>query len=299
LAVTACIWGSTYIVTKSVLREVGPMTVTAVRFLAGFLVLAYPAFRRGLRWRLLIRPDLILVGLTGIALGYGLQNLGLVYTSAGDAALIPAMMPAATAALSVFLLREPLPPLRLAGVALSVAGVLLVTGGAGLSGGGAFGGQRVLGDLLVTASVLSWAVWTVTGKKVADELPAVVVSAASIGAGLIFLLPLAGVELALTGLPHLSGAGLAALVYLGVVASALTVFLWNYGLGAVAATSASLYTNLIPVVGLALAFATGERVSLWQLAGGAAAVGGVWLSERAPARAPVSRKVPLNPISLS
>ena len=60
------------------------------------------------------------------------------------------------------------------------------------------------------------------------------------------------------------------MLFLGVVSSALPMFLWNYALDSVPASVASLYLNLIPVVGVALALLTGETINAGQLAGGAA-----------------------------
>jgi drug/metabolite transporter (DMT)-like permease len=75
--------------------------------------------------------------------------------------------------------------------------------------------------------------------------------------------------------------GWAVLLYLGVVASALTLFLWNYALRYVEASAAAIYVNLIPVVGLIFALALGETASLLQILGGIIAVSGVLLSEAA------------------
>ena len=59
----------------------------------------------------------------------------------------------------------------------------------------------------------------------------------------------------------------------------MTLFLWNYALRFVDAGVAALYTNLIPVVGLAGAYWLGEPVTAAQLLGGALAVLGVLLGE--------------------
>jgi len=71
-------------------------------------------------------------------------------------------------------------------------------------------------------------------------------------------------------------------VYLGIAASALTMFLWNYALRSLSASVASTYLNLIPMIGVASAFLLGERPPWLQIVGGVIAVFGVWISSRPP-----------------
>lgn len=276
LILTVTIWASTFVVTKWVLDEAGPFTVTALRFLIGFAALLLPAWRQGFRFHQVLQPAMIRYGMTGIVLFFGLQNLGLLFTSAGNAALISAALPGAAAVISYYLLGEKISRLRLAGIALSVAGVLLVSGARPESAGP----LTLLGNGLILGSMLAWAVYAVQGKKLPATTPALVATTASMGAGLLVLIPAAGVELALQGLPALSPAGLLSLLYLGCGASALTLFLWNYAIRHVDASAASLYPNLIPLAGLLFAWAGGEPVTPVQVLGGALAMAGVWLSER-------------------
>ena len=51
------------------------------------------------------------------------------------------------------------------------------------------------------------------------------------------------------------------LLYLGVIGSALTLFLWTYGASRVPASTAGVFTAAIPAVGYLCAIATGERGS--------------------------------------
>ena len=76
LLIAVTIWGSTFVVTKSVLGEAGPFFVTAARFFIGLAVLLPFALRAGFRFGLATRPVFLLFGLTGVALYFGLQNLG-------------------------------------------------------------------------------------------------------------------------------------------------------------------------------------------------------------------------------
>jgi len=271
LLAAVLLWGSTFIITKLILQSIGPFALTFLRFFIGFLGLLPFALRQGFRPRLIFQPAFLLFGLTGIALFYSLQNLGLVYTSAGNASLIESSIPAVTALLSVWFLRERLPVWRWMGIGLSIAGVVLVSSSSPLGAG------SLLGDALVFGAVLAFAVYTIQGRRLVLDHPPVVTTTASFGAGLLFLLPGLLWESTAAGLPHLGISGWAVLLYLGLGTSALPMFLWNYSLQSLNASEAALYTSLVPVAGLAFAVLFGEGVRLLQLLGGAMAIAGVWL----------------------
>ena len=278
LLATMTVWGSTFVVTKAILDDAGPFAVAVLRFGIGLGALLPFAYRRGFRLRLALKPRFLLFGLTGVALYYGLQNLALVFTSAANAALISAGVPVAAAVLASVFLNESIPPARLFGIGLSILGVGLVSGTTP-SGGGS--GAILLGNALMVVAVVAYAAYGVQGRAMrgGEGYPAVVATAASFAAGLLFLLPLAAGEVILFGAPELGPRGWLVLAYLGTVASALAMFLWNHALRYVPASAAALYVNLVPVVGLGFALLFGERVGAAQLVGGALAVAGVLLGD--------------------
>ena len=83
--------------------------------------------------------------------------------------------------------------------------------------------------------------------------PPLVATTASFGAGTLILFPIGAAEFWLRGTPHITVAGLLAVLYLGLGASALAFYLWNRGLHFLPASIAAPFANLIPVVGLLLA----------------------------------------------
>ncbi len=280
LILTAIIWGSALVVTKSLLQEIGPFTAAVLRFFVAWVILAPFAFRQGYRLSLAVRPTFLLFGLTGIALYIAMTNVGLVYTAASSAALVQAAIPAVTTLLSVLLLKERVSRRQLLGIGLSIAGLLLVTG----INMNQTGSAPLMGNLFIFGGVLAWAVYTVQGKKLVSTFPWLVITTASISAGMLFLLPFAIGELWLQGMPHLRADGLLELLYLGAASSALGYALWNYGLRFLDASEAAPYINLIPVVGLLLSvLLLHEPLSLIQAAGGAITLFGVWLSNRGQA----------------
>ncbi|MGH8887227.1 MAG: DMT family transporter [Egibacteraceae bacterium] len=268
-------WGSTFVVTKLLLVDIGPFTILALRFPIALAVLVPFARPQGFRMRMLVQPTFLLFG-ASLAAHFGLQNLGLVYTTAGNAALVVAGIPAVSALLSVLVLRERLSARLKGGVFLSIAGVVLLTSAPIVAGSWSV----LLGNVLVFGAVLTWALYTLQGKLLTHHHSALVAATASTGAALVLLLVPFAWELSVRGLPQLSATGWALIAYLGVVASAVGFYLWNRGLHYVDAAAAGPFVNLVPVTGVMFALLLGERITPVQVAGGMVVGLGVWLSHR-------------------
>ena len=275
LLLAMVLWGSVFVATKEVMGEAGPFTVAAGRFAIGFAVLFPLARRKGFRVKHIFRRTYLLFGFMGVFLAYGLQNLSLVFSSASDATLVIAAQPAAVVMMGMLFLRERLPIARLLGIGLAMIGVLLVSGVAFSSGGG----NALLGNALMVGSVLAYGAYAAQGRVLGVDQPASLITAASFGAGLLFLMPVAAGEMYLNGIPELGIEGWLILLYLGVSTTAVTFLLLNYALRHLEAGAAGLYFNLLPVTGLAFAILFGSRVGPIELVGGGLAIAGVLLGD--------------------
>jgi drug/metabolite transporter (DMT)-like permease len=281
LAAAVVIWATTFVVSAGALATTSPATLTVLRFALGASVVVPLAVRRGGLGRVLKAPMTGVLGLTGVAAYYGLQNLGLLYTTAGAAALLQAVLPVATAVLAVLVLHERLTAGSVTGLALVSAGVVLVASA---------GARLDRGAVLVVAGVVGYAIYTVLLRRlgrpgsVADPVgvvaadPVVLAGATALW-GLVFLLPWQAWEIA-TGRAHLpaGGAAVTATLYLGIVASGGTLLLWTYGAAYTPASVSGALTAAIPALGYALAVLTGEQATLSKTIGGILAILGVLLA---------------------
>lgn len=283
LAAAVMIWGSTYVVIKGALDGIGPLTLALARFAVVLPVLLPLAARGGLRPRHLRVGRFWLFGATGVTVYFGLQNLGIAFTTAGSAALVAAAIPGTTALLAAAFLGERPSRARWTGIGLSTLGVALVIG-SGLELGD---WRAVGGNLLVLASTVAWAAYTIQGRRLGATHAPIVSTTAGFVTGALLLVPLTAVEVAVTGPPAPSGQVLAAVAYLGLFASGVAILLWNAGVARTEASAAGAFTNVVPVVGLAFAVLLGEPVTTLQLGGGALALLGVGLTQhgRTPAGA--------------
>src|SRR5688572_19862644 len=184
VVVAMVIWGGSVPITKAAIADVPPVLLAWLRFaLAAALLLPFHRAKRQRGVEAPGRRDALLLGLTGIAIYYLGYNIGLVYTSASHGALLQSAAPALTAILAYFWLRERLSPIAIAGVALSIAGVLLIVTGEPQR---AHAPNPLLGNALVLAAIASWSVYTILAKRVA-KLDMLVVTVATAVAGVVLL----------------------------------------------------------------------------------------------------------------
>jgi drug/metabolite transporter (DMT)-like permease len=170
---------------------------------------------------------------------------GVALSSAVAAGVVMAAIPAAVALLSRVFLGERIERRVAAGIACAVAGigVLATSRGAPAS----VGSNPALGHLLLVGAVLCEASYVVIGKRLTGQVPARRISAIINLWGLALVTPF-GVWAARSfdfGAVALDAWAL--LVFYAIAASMITVWLWMTGLKHVPASSAGVFTVLLPI----------------------------------------------------
>ncbi len=185
LVAVMVVWGSTFVVTKSASavpavyarvseirdRDDGSRAPSAARC-------ARRAATLGVHWRLLF------LAFMGIALFTAAFNFALVYGSAAQGALLSATTPAVVSICAVLFLKERLSRRRVSGIALSIAGaVLIVVTGEPRTGDAP---APLLGAALMLFTVVLWGAYTVVGKTdCAADPTAVTFALSAMGAPLL------------------------------------------------------------------------------------------------------------------
>ncbi|MBK9062556.1 MAG: EamA family transporter [Acidobacteria bacterium] len=279
LLVIYVVWGSTYLAIRWGLETIPPFTMAAARYLvAGSLLLAWVKYRGAPRVALRDLGPAFLTG--GLMLLCG--NGGVVWAelriASGLAALLVAVEP-----LFIVLLQATLPqerrrpsPQALVGVALGIAGVVLLVGPVGL------GGARV--DLAGAAAVLfaafAWALGSLLSRHFKPPASPLQTTALQMLAGGVLLGGASGLagEWARFSPGLVSGKSVAAVAYLVVFGSlvAFTAYVWLLRAASPALVSTYAFVNPVVAVFLGWLLAS-EPVSARTLAAAAVIVAAVVL----------------------
>jgi drug/metabolite transporter (DMT)-like permease len=224
---------------------------------------------------------LFVLSLFGAGLHYGLQTTGLQYTTASNASLYAVTAPITILLLSVVFLGERVTARKAFGVALAVAGVLVVMGPETLMSLDL--DAHVKGDLLVLVSIVMWGLFTVLGKKVTDELGALKVTSWVTVIGALWMAPVGLWEMRLRGysLGSMTLEAWLAIGFLGVGCSFLAVLLYFVALRRTESQKVGVYLYTIPPMTAVVAVLyLGETLSPGLVLGAILVIVGVALTER-------------------
>ena len=275
-------WACNWIVGRGISSDIPPMAMTFFRWLFAAAMLApfalpgvrrqWPAIRA--HWRVLL-----LLGVIGIATHNSLAYLGLRYTTATNGVILNSFIPVMIVSLSWVFLRERLTPLQLAGVMVSLGGVLAI-----LSEGSLATLLHLsvnIGDLFVVVSMLMWSVYTIMLRWKPDALDLVPFLFVIAVIGVVVMIPFWLGEQALGLRMHWTWGNFAALLAVSLFSSVLAYIFWNRGVAEVGASVAGLFVHLMPVFGIVLAWLVlGERLLPYHVAGIALILSGIWLTSR-------------------
>nr|WP_223158944.1 DMT family transporter [Microcella alkalica] len=270
-------WATNFIFGSRLIQEFTPLELTTYRWLGALPLLLLIAW-----W--LERPDWraawrewgwhLLQALLGMV-GYTLFLYAALETSSSvNAGVISAMSPATITIAAVILLGERVTRIGVAGIALSIVGVLLVV----LAGqSGASGLAVSVGDLLLVASVVVWTAYVIVSRRL--RTPPITATAVQVALSVAVLLPV----LAIVGAPaEPTAAGWFGLAWIIVFPSALAYLLWNIAAATLGPAKTGVFLNLLPVFTTIIALALGDVVTVWQIVGGVIVLVGVYLATRPP-----------------
>jgi drug/metabolite transporter (DMT)-like permease len=202
---------------------------------------------------------------------------GVALSSALAAGVIMAAIPAVVALLSRVFLRERIAPRVAAGIACAVAGIAIVS--LVKNEGGAAGQTSLLGNLLLVGAVFCEASYVVIGKRLTGQLSAKRISALVNLWGLLLVTPLGAWQALQYDFSAVSPSMWALLFFYSLAASMVTVWLWMTGLKHVQASSAGVFTVLLPLSAAAVGvLLLGERFTTAQAWAYALALAGVVLA---------------------
>jgi len=269
LVIALLLWASAFAGIRAGLRSYGPGEVALLRFgTASVALLLYAIVTRMPLPRRRDLPRIAAAGFLGITVYHVALNIGEVTVPAGPAALIIATVPIFTALLSRFVLDEHITAWGWAGIAVSFAGVALITFGSGEE----FGLET--GALLVLAAAVAAAVYMVVAKPVLARYDSVAFTAYMIWIGTAPMLVFAPGLVA--QMPSAAPGDTWAVVFLGVFPGAVAYVLWSQALARMPASRLAPFLNFQPVNAAIIAWLwVGEVPTTLAVVGGAISLAGV------------------------
>ncbi len=263
--------GTTLGAIRFVSADLDPLVITILRLGIGALVLLPLAllFARG--WPR-GRDFWILIGFGVLMFGFSqwMVSASLTYTSAARGGILASTVPFMTLALAAALRAEQLTWMKVCGVAIATCGVGLALW---QDASAVPGGWR--GDLFMIAASAVLSVYNVATRKVIRRYPPLIFVVCNLVPGALMLGVIGAVSGASFATINLSSESLLAILYIGVIGSAFTYFLWLWALRHTTPTRVAIGLTMNPVGALVAAaiildetITTGVWVGLACIAGG-------------------------------
>lgn len=282
LAVLATlIWSGNFIVARGVIKQVPPVTLAFLRWTCASLILlpiAWKAFQkdREVIWK--NRWHFLFAGLTGVSVFNTLVYIAGHFTSAINLALIgTTSSPIFSFILARIFLQERIPPFRLVGLLVCIAGILLLL---------SRGSFDVLlhfkfteGDWWVLGGAFSFAVYNILARKKPTSVSPKSYLLVTFWVGTLLLLPFFMWEQKLAAPIHWNPGLTGIILYLGAGASVAAFFCWNKAIAYLGASRTAIFGNLIPIFSsIEAVFILGEKITWIHVASMAIVIAGLVLA---------------------
>ena len=281
LSLTALFWAGNIVLARHVAGHVPPLTLSCLRWYGTFLILlpfAWPHLKRdwpALRAHL---PLMLFLSAIGFAFNNAISYWAMQYTEALNALLIQSSGPLFVALWSLILFGVRLTGAQLAGIAISLIGVLTII----LRGD--FGALASItfnkGDVMFAASLVSFALYSalIPHRPVTHQLSLISFTTLC---GALMLVPFSVWEYSTGAVLKFDFLTLATLGYMLIFPSTLAYLFFNRGIALIGPNRAAPFFHLVPVFGSAMAILLlGEQPRLFHLVGYALVLAGVVIASR-------------------
>lgn len=255
------IFGANHVVAKGVMLHVPPLALAGLRVAVSTPLLLVVAWIRErahpVRGDL---PRLALLGLLGVTANQLLFLLGLRHSTATNASILMLSIPAFTTAVAALLRVERPTRLGALGVAVAMAGALVMLRPQRFS----VGAGTLLGDLLLLGNCLCYSFYLVLQRPLLARIPWRTLVAWAFVGGALLTLPVTAPSLAQLAPSGLSARVLLGLAYVTLLATAVGYLLNTWAVLRSSPIVVAAYITLQPLVGGTLAaLFLGERIR-WQ-----------------------------------
>ncbi|MBR1248132.1 DMT family transporter [Bradyrhizobium sp. AUGA SZCCT0169] len=286
LTLTSLFWAGNIVLARHVGDHVPPITLTTIRWFGVFLILlpfAWPHLKRDWPTLRAHLPLMLFLSLIGFAYNNAISFWAMQYTQALNALLIQSSGPLFVAMWSLVLFGVRLTGAQLAGIALSLIGVLTIILRGDFSALASISFNK--GDVMFGSSLVSFGLYSalMLRRPVTHQLSLISFTTCC---GALMLVPFSVWEFSTGAVLKFDFLTLATLAYVLIFPSTLAYTFFNRGLALIGPNRAAPFFHLVPVFGSAMAILLlGEQLRLFHLVGYALVLAGVVIaSRRASAR---------------
>jgi drug/metabolite transporter (DMT)-like permease len=217
-----------------------------------------------------------MLGLLGVALNQFFFVLGLSRTSVGHAAILGGLTPLMVLAVAGAMRMERVAPRKVAGMLVALAGVVAITALPSKAGH-----DSPVGNLFIFLGSLTFALFTVAGKRSTGRYGGITVNTFAYVGGGLALAPLTLWQGWNFQFSSVGASGWASLLFMAAFPAVLCYLIYYWALNHIAASRISVLSYLQPPIATLMAVPLlGEVVTLPLIAGGALVFAGVYITER-------------------
>lgn len=281
LTLPTMFWAGNAVVGRMLAGQFPPIALNWVRWLSALVILApfviISSRKRGAwpwaSWRVMVP-----IGLLGVGAYNALQYMALQTSTAVNATLIGASMPAWILTVGALFFHARVSGRQWLGAGVSIGGVLCVLTQGDFARLTSL--SLVTGDLYMLLATVCWSFYTWLLRKKRPDLPGLDFLALQIVYGVALTAPLVAVEAAISPIAmHWTPTVLMALAYIAIGPSILAYVCWDYGVARAGATLPVFFVNLTPLFATILSAAVlGEAPHLYHAIAFALILSGIALA---------------------
>lgn len=274
------LWAANFVIGKIALREFPALTLAGLRVALSAVIL-WPLFlisapgdesaRLRQDWK-----TMLLLGLFGVTFNQAFFIAGLKNTSVAHSSLIISLTPVFVLIIARLHGLERLTLVQTLGLAVSIAGVALLT-----TERHSGPGPSLIGDLYAVLGSVSFAYFAVLGKEITPRYSTVTMNTAIYTLGALMLLPSTLFQVSQGSAAGVSARAWLAVLYMALGASVVAYLIFYWALRQVGATRLTALSYLQPVLATLFGVAfLSERITATLVASALIIMAGVYMTEK-------------------
>jgi drug/metabolite transporter (DMT)-like permease len=288
ILITNIIYGANYSIAKEVMPAyIQPFAFVLLRVggaLILFLMVSTFVIKEKIDKKDL--PRLVVLGLCGVAINQLLFLKGLSLTTPINASIIMISNPIAVLLFAAFALKEKIGINKIAGIAMGIAGALLLLL---FNKTFSFGSDTIAGDIMILINSISWAFYVVLAKPLMKKYNAFTVVKWVFLFGFLYVLPFGYPEMKLVDWKSIPLMGWYCMLFVVLATTFIAYILNTYALKALSPSVVSIYIYLQPFIATVIAVIFGkDELDARKIISALLIIGGVYLVSLSPKKQKVN-----------